>query len=134
DGMGRALALCPNFAAPLQHAIMVVGAIGDTASLHALAARAVASAGSIGSYARWRVAVAENDTAELQNIRGAFSAMDEGAWDFIAGDVVDNGLVTIDAITASDLRVANAATRGEERVRLQDRYALALIAGRPDEA
>src|SRR5690606_863825 len=60
DGMGRALALDPNFAAPLQHAIMVVGAIGETASLHALAARAVASAGSIGSYARWRVAVAEN--------------------------------------------------------------------------
>lgn len=135
EGFADAMALDPNFAAPLQHSIMIAGLIGDTAGLRALAARAAAGGpGSLGSYAEWRTAATTNDTAELRRLRSAFANWDDGSWDFISGDAAENGFLIEDALATNDLRLARAATRGEQRVRLQDRYALAVNAGRPAEA
>jgi hypothetical protein len=68
DYFERTLAMDENFAAPLQHSILLAALFGDLPRVHALARRATSgadSASDVSQYARWRMALADADSVEL---------------------------------------------------------------------
>jgi tetratricopeptide (TPR) repeat protein len=125
----RALGLMPDYSAPLTHLIQIRALQRDTAALRSLKSRLTNASGEDALFARWRVAVALGDSADVQKLRLAFANASDESLRAIAFTAMEEGIGIGDANRALQTILARSVTTANRRDTYLGIYALALIEG-----
>ena len=114
---GRALALDPDYEAPLEHLVDLAATDGDQTKVRSFGARYLALHGASerADYVRWRVAVALADQAALRRIRGSFETMTLESLSRIAGVSQLDGVEVGHGNAAISAYLRRAASLAERR-------------------
>lgn len=125
----RALALMPDYSSPLTHLIQIRALQHDTSALRSLRPRLMGARGEDAFFARWRIAVALGDSAEVRQLRARFHGASDESLRAIAFTAMEEGTGIGDANRALQTILARSVTTGDRRDTFLGMYALALIQG-----
>ncbi len=132
----RAIALDSGFAGPTQHLVELAARRGDVEAARRYAAMYFASdsVGGVADHVRWRLAVAENDTAALAALHARFTDLSPVVLSFIWNISMADGVDVRTGERAVQILLDRASTSVDRLAGLLLRSITALNGGRPREA